>query len=87
MMLALTWPVASVWIAFALAGGMSGYAMFRGGSTPPGALLATKALERLSREVSDGQHAIGQQLRELERDLTEIKVQVADLQRVLREVE
>lgn len=86
MFLALSWPVASVWIAFFAAGGVASYALFRGGAGGSGAMSA-KSLEKLSEQLAAVQRTSDRDLKLIRNELSGIKEQVAELQRVLTELD
>lgn len=84
--IALSWPVASVWIAFFAAGGIASYALFRdsaGGSAAVGA----RWLEKLSGQLTEVQRSADRDLNLIHAELSDIKAQVAELQRVLTQLD
>jgi hypothetical protein len=77
MLIALSWPMASIWIAVALAVAIALWALFRS----PSALASVIPPSLL------GDDHLQETLEGIQRDLADIKAQIADLQRVLKEVE
>lgn len=84
--LALSWPVASVWIAFFAAGGITSWALFRDSSGGSDAMSA-RSLEKLSGQLAEAQRSADRDLKLIHDELSDIKGQVAELQRVLTQLD
>lgn len=85
MVLALTWPIASICIAGFAFLAIAGWALFRGPHSIEG--VSTQALDKLARDFSEGQARVSRELEGVRAELAELGSQAAEITRLLREVD
>lgn len=85
MVLGLSWQIASIWIAGFASVAVFGWALFR--SPPHGAPFRGPELEQVGKNISKYQAEILRAFDGLRAEMAELRSQVSDIQRLLKEVD
>ena len=81
---ALSWPIAAIPIAGIACVAVVLWSLFRG--SPGGGAVGAAAIDRLSQDVSSSQASLSRDLNSLRDEVAELRSQVAEVLRVLKDV-